>query len=70
MHDPWMPALEYATALSMICWNAVTYLFRTIHVNIVLQRSELYVAFDAANYPCWNMNSTHKHLVAVLGNTF
>ena len=68
MHDPWMPSLEHTTALCMDCCNAVSHLFRTMHVNVLLQNSETYMAFDADDYPCWNMVSKHKHLIPVLDN--
>ncbi len=51
-----MPSLEHASALSMDYRNALTHLFRTT------QQSVLYVACDADIDPCYNMNSTQKHL--------
>ena len=68
MHNPWMPTVEHTTALCMDCCNAVSHLFRTMHVNVCSQKNETYVAFDADDYPDWN--STHKHLIPVLENTF
>ncbi len=65
-----MPTVEHTIALGMHGCNAVTHLSSIIHVNVLLQQSETCMAFDADDYPCWNMDSIHKHLVPPLENTF